>query len=106
MGHYWFQRFVCGVMGAALSFPAAWRCSRQFLCRQFVAEYGGVGAYVGHLLYYWGLFGMRDRIRQADIVLLGSSHTQFGLSARQLSEILSRESGRPIKAFNLGLGCS
>jgi hypothetical protein len=73
--------------------------------RSFVAEYGGVGAYAAHMIYYWGLFGMADTIRHADLLLLGSSHTQFGLSARQLSETLSAQAGRPITAFNLGMGC-
>lgn len=73
--------------------------------RAFVAEYGGQAAYVAHLLYWWGLFGFGERIRRADVVLVGSSHMQFGLSARQLSADLSRAAGRPIRAFNAGLGC-
>ncbi len=73
--------------------------------KRFVAEYAGQGAYIAHLAYWWGLFGFGDRIRQADIVLIGSSHTQFGLSARQLSADLSQRAGRPIRVFNAGLGC-
>jgi hypothetical protein len=73
--------------------------------RAFVAEYGGQAAYVAHLLYWWGLFGFGERIRQADVVMVGSSHMQFGLSARQLSADLSRDAGRPIRVFNAGLGC-
>jgi hypothetical protein len=73
--------------------------------REFVAEYGGVGAYGAQMMYYWGLFGMADTIRHAQLLLVGSSHTQFGLSARQLSETLSAEAGRPVGAFNLGMGC-
>jgi hypothetical protein len=73
--------------------------------RRFVAEYGGQGANVAHLVYWWGLFGSENRIRRADVLLLGSSHTQFGLSARQLSEDFSRDAGRPIRVFNVGLGC-
>jgi hypothetical protein len=73
--------------------------------REFVAEYGLVGADAAHLIYYWGLFGMAAPIRNADLLLLGSSHTQFGLSARQLSARLSRVAGRPVPVFNLGTGC-
>jgi hypothetical protein len=73
--------------------------------QRFVAEYGGQGAYLAHLAYWWNLFGMGDRIRHADLVLLGSSHTQFGLSARQLGDALSRDLGRPVRVFNAGLGC-
>lgn len=73
--------------------------------QRFVAEYGGQGAYLAHLAYWWNLFGMGDRIRHADLVLLGSSHTQFGLSARQLSDTLSRDLGHPVRVFNAGLGC-
>lgn len=71
----------------------------------FVAEYAGQASYIAHLLYWWGLFGFGARIRQADIVMVGSSHMQFGLSARQLSAELSRDAGRPIRVFNAGLGC-
>ena len=73
--------------------------------RQFVAEYAGQAAYVAHLAYWWGLFGIGQRIRDADIVLLGSSHMQFGLSARQLSATLSQRANRPVRVFNAGLGC-
>ncbi|HLI22042.1 MAG TPA: hypothetical protein VKV32_13035 [Stellaceae bacterium] len=71
----------------------------------FVAEYGGQASYVAHLLYWWGLFGFGERIRSADVVMLGSSHMQFGLSARQLSATLSAAAGRPLRVFNAGLGC-
>jgi hypothetical protein len=73
--------------------------------RNFVAEYGVVGADAAHIIYYWGLFGMAERIRQAQLLLLGSSHTQFGLSARQLSQDLSADPSRPVRAFNVGMGC-
>src|SRR5580704_10459864 len=73
--------------------------------RNFVAEYGVVSADAAHIVYYWGLFGVAHRIRQAQLLLLGSSHMQFGLSARQLSDTLSRTAGRPVTAFNLGVGC-
>lgn len=71
----------------------------------FVAEYSGVGADAAHLLYYWGLFGMDAAIDRADLLLLGSSHMQFGLSAKIVSERLSQAEKQKIAAFNLGLGC-
>jgi hypothetical protein len=74
--------------------------------RQFVAEYAGAGANVAHMLYFWGLFGHSRQIRNADVLLIGSSHMQFGLSARELSAALSLRAGRKINVFNLGLGCS
>lgn len=73
--------------------------------RAFVAEYGGQAAYVAHLAYWWNLFGIANNIRRADLILVGSSHTQFGLSARQLSAEFSQAAGRPVKVFNAGLGC-
>jgi hypothetical protein len=73
--------------------------------RNFVSEYGGVGADAAHMIYYWGLFGVADTIRHAQLILLGSSHTQFGLSARQLSQAVSEPTGQPVSVFNLGLGC-
>ena len=66
---------------------------------------GGQAAYIAHLAYWWNIFGIARGIRRADLILLGSSHTQFGLSARQLSATFSRAAGRPVKVFNAGLGC-
>jgi hypothetical protein len=71
----------------------------------FVAGYEGQEANVAELAYWWNLFGIASAIRRADVVLLGSSHMQFGLSARQLSADFSRQAGRPIRVFNAGLGC-
>jgi hypothetical protein len=73
--------------------------------REFVGEYAGVGAFNAQAIYYWNLFGIGDRIRDADVVLLGSSHTQFDLSAQQLSNDLSQSAMRPVRVFNLGMGC-
>lgn len=108
--------FACLLMMAALAVPAfLWsRIEAPRLPpkpdfplpgRAFVAEYGGQAAYIAHLLYWWGLFGFGDRIKNADVVMLGSSHMQFGLSARQLSARLSTAAGRPVRVFNAGLGC-
>jgi len=74
--------------------------------RQVLAEYSGVSASVLHSIYWHGLFDFGDRISDANVVLIGSSHTQFGLSARQMSQELSRIAGHPVRVYNLGLGCS
>ncbi len=75
------------------------------LGHEFVGEYAGVGAFVAQAIYYWDLFGFGDRIRSADVVLVGSSHTQFDLSAQQLSSALSQSVRRPVRVYNLGMGC-
>ena len=57
-----------------------------------------------HALFYFGIFGWGKRIRQADILLMGSSHVEFGLSAEQLSAILEQRLGRHYNILNLGRG--
>jgi hypothetical protein len=58
-----------------------------------------------HSLFYFNMFGFGDRIRSADLILLGSSHTMFGLSANRLTQDLARTpSQRLVTAFNMGLG--
>jgi hypothetical protein len=73
---------------------------------EFLAEYGGAAADLSHYVYYQGLFGIGAKIKAADIYLLGSSHMQFGLSARVLSEQLSLAAGRTVSVYNLGVGCT
>lgn len=65
-----------------------------------------LSAYVGlldHYLFKFGLFGVGDRIRNAEVLILGSSHAEFGLSAETISTMLSARRGRPVAAFNLGV---
>jgi len=57
-----------------------------------------------HYLFRSGIFGFGERIRESDILILGSSHPQIGLSAAQLSAELSLQAGLTVRAFNLGLG--
>ena len=73
--------------------------------KEFVAEYSGVGANGAHLVYYWNLFGIDNQVREAKVLLLGSSHMQFGISAGEMSSVLSAEAKRRVHVFNLGLGC-
>ena len=65
-----------------------------------------LSAYVGlldHYLFKFGLFGFGDRIRNAEVLILGSSHAEFGLSAETISAALSARRGRPVAAINLGV---
>jgi hypothetical protein len=48
-----------------------------------------------HSLFYFNMFGFGDRIRNADALVIGSSHAEFGISATTLS----KDSG-----FNMALG--
>ncbi len=45
-------------------------------------------------LFYFNLFGFGDRIRKADVLVLGSSHAEFGIEAAKLGE----------RGFNMALG--
>jgi len=59
---------------------------------------------VDHCLYRFGLFGIAHRIEASDILIAGSSHPLFGLSAGLLSEKLSQDAGHPVHVFNASLG--
>ena len=74
----------------------------SLLIRSYVAGYPR--GHTDHYMFRYGIFGFGERIRSADILILGTSHPQLGLSAAQLSQQLSTQLGRPIKAFNMGLG--
>jgi len=69
----------------------------------FLSDYGSHGS-TAHYLFRFGLFGMRDRLLKSDLLFLGSSHVEFGVSAARLTSELSRRKGRPVRAYNLGSG--
>lgn len=69
----------------------------------YVADYSGAGS-APHYLFRYGIFGMSERLKKSDVLLLGSSHVQMGFSAAQLGEALSAENKRPVRVYNLGLG--
>jgi len=71
--------------------------------QSFLSDYGTHGS-TAHYLFRFGLFGMKDRLLKSDLLLLGSSHVEFGVSAATLSDELSRWKGRPIRVYNLGSG--
>jgi hypothetical protein len=55
-------------------------------------------------LYRYGLFGVDKIINSADVLLVGTSHMEFGISATQLEDMLSKEYSRKIRVYNLGMG--
>ena len=57
-----------------------------------------------HPLFYYGIYGFRARIKESDVLLVGTSHVEVGLSAGELSRLLSEALKRPVKVFNLGRG--
>jgi len=65
-----------------------------------------LSAYVGlldHYFFKFGLFGFGDRIRNAEVLILGSSHAEFALSAEIVSAALSARRGHSVAAFNLAV---
>ncbi len=70
----------------------------------FVGYYPPSGV-PAHDIFLFGLFGTGDRLRQSDIIAMGSSHVLYGLRAATLTDGL-REAGRPLRAYNLGCGLS
>jgi len=69
----------------------------------YICDYAYLGS-TSHYLFRFGIFGMRQRLQQSDLLLLGASHMEFGLSADQLSQELTAEEKHPIRVYNLGLG--
>ena len=61
----------------------------------YISAYAELGTTM-HYIYHLGLFGMRERLQKSDILLLGSSHVEYDLSAAQLSQKLSNFSGHPV----------
>jgi hypothetical protein len=78
--------------------PALWTGGPSY-----VSSYSFHGS-TSHHIFRFGLFGTGERIRQSDVLLLGSSHVEDGLSAAVLTDLLSKAAGRPVHAYNLGLG--
>jgi hypothetical protein len=69
--------------------------------KSYLSAYGA--GILDHYLFRFGLLGFGDRIRKADILILGSSHAEFGISAGTISAVLSERWGRPVMAFNLAM---
>jgi hypothetical protein len=72
------------------------------LTRVFIATYKRGNS--EHYIFRHGLFGVSAQIKQSKILLSGSSHMEFGISALELGRYLSRTFKREIKAYNVGVG--
>ena len=57
-----------------------------------------------HILNRYGIFGMKNKINNADILLIGTSHMEFGISAEELGAILTKKYKKLINVLNLGMG--
>ncbi len=68
----------------------------------FISSYGEHDAI--HRLIYHGLFGFRQQMAEADVLIVGNSHAELGFSAKQISRELSNTLNRQVKVFNLGVG--
>jgi hypothetical protein len=77
----------------------------MFGTKDYISSYANIGTTM-HYIYRLGLFGVRERLRKSDVILLGSSHVEYGLSAAQLSKELSDFSGHPVTVYNAGIGCA
>jgi hypothetical protein len=90
-----------GVLGSGVpdesAAPPPWPDFR----REYPSAYRGVS--VTHNLLASGLFGVGRRVREADVLLAGSSHAEFGFSAGELAAEFQRR-GQPIRAYNIGVG--
>jgi hypothetical protein len=109
---YWLGFSICTpaavlLVGYFTAASLAGRPPRPDLPRfdqSFPAEYSAAGSSLAHDIFFHGLFNVGERLRAADIFLIGSSHFEFGLSAAEFETLLSKE-GHAVHAYNLGLGC-
>jgi hypothetical protein len=69
--------------------------------RVFISSYGDRDAV--HRLFYFGLFGFDRRIANADMLIMGNSHAELGLSAERIGAAFSTPQ-KPYRVMNLGIG--
>lgn len=69
----------------------------------FIGSYDHNSGQNASYIYRRQLFGFGEKIRNSDLLIMGSSHSLFGISATRLGEKLSARSGHPVKVFNLAL---
>jgi hypothetical protein len=91
--HFWWAPYLRRLP------PAPFPFSRTI----YLNSYNDEGI-LSHYLYWFGLFGFGEKLRHSDLILIGTSHVWFGLSASLLSEKLSAAEGRPVHVMNMGLG--
>jgi hypothetical protein len=78
------------------------RCKFPFPEQGFLWNYEKSGT-PAQAVYYFGMFGTGRAIEESDVLLAGSSHMTYGISAELLSKALSEKQGRPVRVFNMGL---
>jgi hypothetical protein len=82
----------------AATAPPVWGKSYVALY-DFGSDHGNIDYY----LFRTGILGFRERINRADLLLFGSSHVQFGLSAAELGRKFSAAEGHPVTVFNAAI---
>jgi hypothetical protein len=63
-------------------------------------DFGSSHGNVDYYIFHTGILGFRQRMAKADLLIFGSSHVQFGISAAQLGEKLSAAERHPVRVFN------
>lgn len=92
-------------------FILAWSTRKQPIPRpenpgyshSFLGYYGYNSGQNSSYIYRHGLLGYGNKIRDCDLLIIGSSHTLFGLSAEQLQAKLRGQYQRPISVFNASI---
>lgn len=96
--------FLVGVMGLGIALKGGWQPARPPLpAEAFVGSYDRNTGQNASYVYHHALFDFDKKLQQCDVLILGSSHTLYGLSAQQLGEELSLKKKRPIKVFNASI---
>ena len=108
---FWIAYFVTLTM-AVLLIHVTWRPQyRQLPPRPplwlggetYLSEYGTHGS-PAHYIYRFGLFRIDERLDACQLIFLGSSHVEYGVSAAQAASELTRATGHPVHAYNAAVG--
>jgi hypothetical protein len=75
-----------------------------YFSKEFFLGFDEPGESVPHYLWRFGLFGFDRKLRDADLVVIGTSHVWFGFSASLMTQKLSALAGHPVHVVNMGLG--
>ncbi|SDU04273.1 hypothetical protein SAMN05444156_1624 [Verrucomicrobium sp. GAS474] len=106
--------FVAAFLGTAAVLFLAFALARPALTplpplpvpgQAYVSEYAGGASRHSAAFYllHSGLLGFGKKIDAADLLLVGTSHPAFGLSARELGQELSASAGAPVRCFNASM---
>lgn len=69
--------------------------------QRYIGSYGR--GPVDHYLFRFGIFGFGERLRQSDVLLVGTSHVELGLSARELAAHLLDDRRERVRVFNIAM---